>query len=354
MIRPDSPTRIPDMKPSFRHLILNGLCLLLAACGQPNERLDEYIFHEEPGLSLKVVRYFRNIPFNYLGEYGVVMCRSANTRDFAAGEQQDNGWRKLGEGPTKDSKTAAEVADIMKPGYRVIDGHILVATRQVFNISFDACGHFSNWDPTRLPRAMINAAENPETCTSRGSVDCRYFDYEGDRMPQYNDIQASGTGQASFRVTTPTFKDVQSLQVQTTNNGNLWHVQTVGLAGGGQTLSADSLRALPASVLGANNTVLDLSAWFESVLPAGSMIIWPDALVGCNEQMRADDSPGNNTCARIRFSDAAGNASWLAIDMGSNGSQPAFHSGEFSDGNQSRAIASLEDLREHPGIVDSR
>ena len=238
------------MKPVLHYLTLSGLCCLLAACGQPNERLDEFVFHDESGLSLKVVRYFRNIPFNYLGEYGVVMCRSENTRDFSAHEQQDSGWRKLGEGPAKDSKDAAEIAGMMKQGYQVIDGHILIATRHVINISFDACGHFINWDPTRLPRAMTNPVDNPETCKSRGAVDCRYFDYEGERMPVYDMIEAGADGHASFRVRTPTFRDVDSLRVKTTNNGASWHVHTVKLAGDGPSISPEALHALPVAGMG--------------------------------------------------------------------------------------------------------
>ena len=72
------------------------LCTLIAACGNPNQRLDEYVFHDGPQFKLKVVRYYRNIPFNYLGEHAAVMCRSENTAEFPAHDQQDAGRRMLG------------------------------------------------------------------------------------------------------------------------------------------------------------------------------------------------------------------------------------------------------------------
>ena len=58
------------------------LCSLLAACGNPNQRLDEYVFYDGPEFKLKVVRSYRNIPFNYLGEHAVVMCQSEIPQNF--------------------------------------------------------------------------------------------------------------------------------------------------------------------------------------------------------------------------------------------------------------------------------
>ena len=63
--------------------------ILLVACGNPNQRLDEYVFYDGSQFRLKVVRYYRNIPFNQLGEHAVVMCRSENTTQFPAHAQQD-------------------------------------------------------------------------------------------------------------------------------------------------------------------------------------------------------------------------------------------------------------------------
>ena len=68
------------MKKVARYFGLLFLFTLLA-CGEPNQRLDEYEFFQGPQFRLKVVRYYRNIPFNYLGEYAVVMCQSENTAD---------------------------------------------------------------------------------------------------------------------------------------------------------------------------------------------------------------------------------------------------------------------------------
>ena len=212
-----------------RPVYLIPLCALLVACGNPNQRLDQYVFYDGPQFKLKVVRYYRNIPFNQLGEHAVVMCQSGNTTTSPAYDQQDAGWRTLGAGGGQDSHDAKQAALRIKDEYEVFDDHTLIAKTNVFNISFDACGHFINWDPSRLPQAMIDPVEKPDSCAPDGPVDCRHYDFEGDRAPEYEQISIATKGQVAFTAKSKAFKSVELLRVQTRNNGAVWHVKTVGL-----------------------------------------------------------------------------------------------------------------------------
>jgi len=309
-------------------------CVLLAACGNPNQRLDEYMFYDGPQFRLKVVRYYRNIPFNQLGERAVVMCQSENTAKFPAHDQQDAGWRMLGAGDAQGSKNAKEAALKVKDGYEVIDDHTLIGKINVFNISFDACGHFISWDPRRLPQAMIDPVKKPDSCAPNGPDDCRYYDFEGDRAPRYERIHVAGKGQVSFTASSPTFKGVESLRIQTRNNGAVWHVGTDK-----QGLNLDAIRSLSMPLLEKDIADISLIDWLESALPPRSMVIWLDVPGACGDQR----------CAEIRFNDSEGNSGALYIAMNTDSENrpdtASFHSGIYSSGDESRPIESLASLR---------
>jgi hypothetical protein len=321
-----------------------SLCVLLIACGNPNQRLDEYVFYDGPQFQLKVVRYYRNIPFNQLGEQAVVMCQSENTRDFPARDQQDSGWRMLGAEDAQGSKNAEEAAIGIKSDYEVFNDDTLIAKINVFNISFDACGHFINWDPGRLPEAMIDPVEKPDSCAPNGPADCRYLDFEGDRKPHYEQISVANKSQVDFTVRSKTFRDIELLRVQTRNNGGVWHVETVGSGAEEPGLNPGVVQSLSVSVLDGEMDDVNLMDWFESALPSRSMVIWPDVLTVCGEQ-----APSMQ-CAQIRFNDSEGNSGSLLIAI--NGKQEkgvgefSFHSGSYRSGGRSRPIESLTSLRE--------
>ncbi len=332
------------MKKIISRIFVMTLCALLVACGNPNQRLDEYVFYDGPQFRLKVVRYYRNIPFNQLGEQAVVMCQSENTSDFPARDQQDAGWRMLGAGDAQGSNNAEEAALGMKGDYEVLDDHTLITKMNVFNISFDACGYFINWDPSRLPPAMIDPVEKPDSCAPNGPVDCRYLDFEGDRVPRYEQIHLAGKGKVGFTVSSPTFKNVDLLRVQTGNNGAAWHVETVGPG------KAVNVRSLPMSSLENEMDDISLSDWLESVLPTLSMVIWPHALTGCGERQEAGEQVATVQCAKIRFNDVNGNSGALYITMNADSEnspgEVSFHSGFYSSGDRARPIRSLANFSE--------
>ncbi len=359
------------------------LFILLAACGNPNQRLDEYVFYGGPQFKLKVVRYYRNIPFDQLGEHAVVMCQSASTTRLPAADPQDAGWRMLGPLEARGSNNAQQAALGVKDDYEVLDDHTLIGKTQVFNISFDACGHFINWDPGRLPQAMINPLAKPDSCAPNGPADCRYFDFEGERKPRYEQIRVAGKGQVSFVASSPAFRGVELLRVRTRNNGAVWHVEAAGpdkvncrqaregtlgckvncrqaregtlgckvncrQAREGelecvdrQALRPDTLRSLSMSLLENGMKGISLMDWLESVLPSGSMVIWPDTFSACSDRR----------CAEIRFNDSKGNSGTLsiAVDAASENSPGAisFHSAVYRSGDKSRTVSSLASLREN-------
>ena len=331
------------------------LLALLLACGEPNQRLDEYGFYDGPQIRLKVVRYYRNIPFNYLGEHAVVMCKSNNTAEFSVNDRQDAGWRVLGPGTSQGSKSAREAALSVQDDYEVLDDSILIAKTSVFNISFDACGHFISWDPSRLPTAMIDPIKKPDSCAPNGPTDCRYYDFEGDRAPRYEQIRVAGIGQVGFTTTSKTFKDVESLRVQTKNNGAVWHVDTLERHAEEQRLEPDTLRSLSVASLDKGMQDVSLVDWLESTLPPRSMVIWPNLLTTCGQRHRADGESSPAPCAEIRFKDFNGNNGTLYIDMNTDYAnarlKASFHSGVYVSGDRSRFFKSLTELRE---ILDAR
>ncbi|MGB5474642.1 MAG: hypothetical protein WBQ78_14355 [Gammaproteobacteria bacterium] len=323
----------------------------LLACGEPNQRLDEYEFYQGPQIRLKVVRYYRNIPFNYLGEYAVVMCQSENTADFSANDRQDAGWRMLGAVAGQDNTSAREAASIVKDDYEVLDNHTLVAKTSAFNISFDACGHFISWDPGRLPASMIDAVEKPDSCAPNGPVDCRDLDFEGDRAPRYEQVSVTGPGQVSFTARSKTFKGVERLHVQTRNNGAVWHVDTVALNTDGHRLVPDIVRSLSASSLEQGLRDVSLVDWLESTLPSRSMVIWPDALTTCDMRPGVSGKASAASCVEIRFNDSDGNSGALYIVMNADTENTplmaSFHDGVYVSGDSSRPVESLDGLREY-------
>ena len=255
-----------------------------------------------------------------------------------AHEQQDAGWRMLGAEDALGSKSAKDAALRLKDVYSVVDDQTLIAKLNVFNISFDACGHFTNWNPGRLPQELINPVEKPDSCAPNGPADCRYYDFEGDRAPRYEQIHVAGKGQVSFTASSPTFKDVELLRVQTRNNGAVWHVEIAGPDK--QGLNLDALRSLSMPLLEKGMDKISLVDWLDSILPPRSMVIWPDVPGTCGEQQ----------CAGIRFNDSEGNNGtlYIAVDTGSENSpgSASFHSGIYNSGEKSRPIESLASLRE--------
>jgi len=321
---------------------------LLAACGEPSQRLDEYVFYDGPQFRLKVVRYYRNIPFNYLGEHAVVMCQSESTGDSSGNDAADAGWRMLGEAPARGSRDAREVALGIRDDYQVLDDHTLIAKTSVFNISFDACGHFINWDPTRLPQAMIDAVQQPDSCAPAGPLDCRYSDFEGDRKPLYEQFSVASEGQVSFRARTPAFRGVQSLHVQTRNNGALWHVDSVDPDAGGLGLLPGTVRSLSMVLLEKGLADVSLMEWLESVLPPRSMVIWPDGLVACDKRQGGRQG-ATLSCAQIRFNDSEGNSGMIYLALSpvseSGPIDASFHSGVYVTGGSPIQIGSLAGLQ---------
>jgi len=336
------------MSSALRSCCTLTLVVLLAACGEPSRRLDEYVFYDGPQFSLKVVRYYRNIPFSYLGEYAVVMCRSDNTGADAGRDTPDAGWRMLGEVDARGSENAAAAALVVSKDYQVLDERTLIAKDNVLNISHDACGHFIGWDPARLPQDMIDTVPGQDPCAPGDVTDCRDTGFGGDRKPRYGQISVSDSGEVGFTVRSPAFRGVELLRVRTGNAGGTWHVETVGAGTEAPGLQPDALRMLPVSLLDKVLPDVSLQEWLESVLPQHSMVIWPDVLVACGRR-QGEGQDGSGSCAEIRFNDSEGNSGMIYIAMDSAPESPfsaSFHSGVYITKDRSTALRSLAGLRE--------
>ena len=199
----------------------------LAGCSD-TRKLDEAVFYEGPVFTLKVVRFYRNLLFSYNGETFSVQCSSEDTADYGEGKFTEPGWRELGSGGAIGTKSADDVIEQVKSQYISVDENTLVVPGVVFRVSFYGCTRFKTWDPTTLPPEMIDPVEKPAYCAPQGGADCRYYDYDGDRAPVYEDIRVHPEGRISFIVRTKTFKDVAGLTVSSEDAGETWKVDPIG------------------------------------------------------------------------------------------------------------------------------
>lgn len=196
--------------------------VVLSACGPSTLKLDEAIIYEGAQFRLKLVRYFENLPLHYTGEVFRVQCSSAQTRNSPAHKTQDAGWVSLGNGGAIGSKSAAELAERERRNYLVIDDSILVWIGNGLNVSFDACGSFRGWYPTYLPDDLIVPADKPDDCKPKGNVDCRQYDYLGEREPHFKDIRVNSDGHVSFVVSSKALRNGKSVRVESADFGRTW------------------------------------------------------------------------------------------------------------------------------------
>ena len=208
-------------------LVAGGIALALASCRVGMQRLDEAVFHEGPGYRLKVVRHYENLPLHYTGETYSVQCASPATRDFEPQPTQDAGWRMLERGGAIGSKRASDLIPRFNGRYLSIDESRLVWLDRLFHVTFDACGHFSSWDPTSVPMDWIDPSEKPDYCAPKGTADCRTMDFDGDRTPRYEDIHVEANGRIRFVARTPAFRNAEALQVASDDFGSTWKVEPI-------------------------------------------------------------------------------------------------------------------------------
>jgi hypothetical protein len=199
--------------------------LLCASCTNSLSRLDEEVFYKGPAFSLKLVRYYESLPLHYTGEIFVVSCSSPATATSPAHQTQDHGWVQVGRGGAIGPKTAHDMVLRERSRYLVVTNMVLVVPGTVLRVSFDACGSFAQWDPLTLPGDLIVPSEKPDFCKPKGLGDCRYHDFQGDRVPQYDEITSEAMGMLTFTVQAKAFKDGQRLKVVTSDFGRTWSIQ---------------------------------------------------------------------------------------------------------------------------------
>lgn len=206
--------------------VVATLSASLLACEASTEKLDEAIFFDGPRFKLKIVRYYENLPLHYTGEVFRVQCSSARTGN-PGHKMQDPGWVTLGNGAAIGSKSAAEVAQRERRNYLVLGEELLVWTGNGVNVSFDACGKFRGWYPTSLPADLIMPVEKPDYCAPKGKVDCRSYDFQGERAPRFEAVRANPQGVVSFLVRSRAFKDNRAVRVQSSDFGQTWMLTVV-------------------------------------------------------------------------------------------------------------------------------
>jgi hypothetical protein len=196
--------------------------VFLFACSPSTRKLDEVMIYEGPQFRLKLVRYFENLPLHYTGEVFRVQCSSAQTRNSPAHKTLDAGWVSLGNGGAIGSRSAAELAERERRNYLVIDDRTLVWIGNGVNVSFDACSDFRGWYPTSLPESLIDPAEKPDYCKPRGNVDCRHYDFLGEREPRFEEIRVNPDGNIVFVVSSKALRNGKAVRVESMDYGKTW------------------------------------------------------------------------------------------------------------------------------------
>jgi hypothetical protein len=196
--------------------------MFLASCSPTTRKLDEAPIYEGPQFRIKLVRYYEDLPWHYTGEVFRVQCASARTANSPGHKTQDAGWVTLGNGGAIGSKSAKGLAERERRNYLVIDDRTLAWTGNGVNVSFDACGSFRARYPTSLPEDLIAPAEKPDYCKPQGNVDCRHYDFLGDRRPRFEEIRVTPAGLISFVVYSTALRDNKAVRVQSTDFGHTW------------------------------------------------------------------------------------------------------------------------------------
>lgn len=217
------------MKKIVWFVVLLGLAGLIAVTYSRcvPHKLDESVFYEGPEFKLKVVRYYENLPLHYTGEVFRVQCSSAQTANSPRHSKQDAGWVTIGNGGAIGSTSARDLVDQVRPNYLVMDERTLVWKGTVLNVSFDGCGTFRHWDPTTLPKELIDPVDKPDYCAPKGTADCRYYDFHGDRQPQFDKIRTNSSGHVSFLVRSKSFKGGAVFRVESKDHGKTWRVKAL-------------------------------------------------------------------------------------------------------------------------------
>ena len=201
--------------------------IFLSSCGPSASKLDEAIFYKGSNFQLKLVRYDASLPLHYIGEVFRVLCSSANTKNSPGHKTQDAGWVTLGNGGAIGSKSADELVEGEQHNYIVIDENTLVWTGIGLHISFDACGKFQGWYPASLSDELFTQVEKPSHCKPNGEAGCRHYNFMGDRVPHFKNIQVKTGGQVAFKVRSKAFNNEKGLHVESTDFGSTWIVKSI-------------------------------------------------------------------------------------------------------------------------------
>lgn len=211
---------------SRRFVIVVLAIVLAASCFSVHRTLDEAVFYDGPYFKLRMQRRYDRqyaIVIDEVMKTFVIQCSSPGTMNG-----QKTKWVDIGSGgDASDVQTAQELIDRESARYRVVNDRTLVWTGNGVGVTFDGCATFAYWYPALLPSDAIDPAPKPDWC-SQPRVDCRGFDFMGDRQPVYDELQVDGDGRVSFTVRSKAFKDGNARVVRSNDHGRTWTVTPIG------------------------------------------------------------------------------------------------------------------------------
>jgi hypothetical protein len=216
-------------------LVLILAALFYRSC--VSHKLNEEVFYDDGNIELKVVRYFRNWPFSYRGIIYQVGCRSRNTATQPGYTIQDPGWRDIGTyvgmhlGPEPSLSTLVDAA---KGGYRVTESDTMIyiaslETAPGVAATWDACRTFSYWQLKSIPDDYVKQ-DGYQACLREHpswSTTCKKWLFRGEYSPVFHDLEAKGSGYASFVVSSTAFLETDSYRIETHDYGKTWNLHPI-------------------------------------------------------------------------------------------------------------------------------
>lgn len=222
---------------------LAASCAALASCGVSYERTGLAIVHDTAGLRLAVIQVNESLPLHYYGLRHTLACRSPATASAKANASDglDPGWVVVGQLPGVPGQSPGRavrekgLADaVAASGAAIARGEGWIAWRErVLRVSVDGCASFVEFVPWRaLPAADIEPAPRPDFC--KPEMDCRHFDFGGQRAASFSDIAVERLAgeRPRWRISAVlhsiALKDGLPRRVATDDLGATWRIEPVG------------------------------------------------------------------------------------------------------------------------------
>jgi hypothetical protein len=210
---------------TLRHFVAL-LFFFVAGCSYTT-RVDESVVFATPKLRVRVVRNHAHRPFDNIGyEYQLQCAATGSTR-----------WTTITEGSLDESSNAKVVAKQMRLQFQLFGDDILVWNFYGQpRIASPGCAPFREWSAASVNPDLIDPApiwprdheprpleSKPWNC-AEPEVDCRRWEFEGNRRLSYENLSVHPDGTITFDAVSRAFHDGR-VHVESHDWGKIWIVR---------------------------------------------------------------------------------------------------------------------------------